>query len=144
MKFLKFWFYLNDNCNYNFYKPWLWVSIFQKRQSKRENSEFWRRHYDADYNRNNRKIKNQHIIAVEKQLRLNNRTLDKYYKANITNQKKGFVQCYLTILKADNFTTQHHAGIVEKGAKTFYCLYDYKHCLFKNTINQLIIEIHKE
>ena len=103
-----------------------------------------KRHYDADYNRNNRKIKNQHIIAVEKQLSLNNRTLDKYYKANITNQKKGFVQCYLTILKADNFTTQHHAGIVEKGAKTFYCLYDYKYCLFKNTINQLIIEIHKE
>ena len=99
---------------------------------------------DNIVNRNNRKIKNQHIIAVEKQLRLNNRTLDKYYKANITNQKKGFVQCYLTILKADNFTTQHHAGIVEKGAKTFYCLYDYKYCLFKNTINQLIIEIHKE
>ena len=103
-----------------------------------------KRHYDAYYNRNNRKIKNQHIIAAEKQLRLNNRTLDKYYKANITNQKKGFVQCYLTILKADNFTTKHHVGIVEKGAKTFYCLYDYKYHLFKNTNNELIIEIHKE
>ena len=46
-----------------------------------------KRHYDFDYNQNKRKVKNKHIIETEKQLRLNNRVLEKHYKAIETINK---------------------------------------------------------
>jgi len=102
-----------------------------------------KRHYDFDYNQNRRKIKNKHIIATEKQLRLNNRVLEKHYIANIESQKKGPIKCYLDILKAEGFSTKNYTGISEEGSKKFYFLYDYHYRLFRNTSNQFIIEIYK-
>ncbi|MDC0177725.1 hypothetical protein OAJ14_06220 [Polaribacter sp.] len=102
-----------------------------------------KRHYDFDYNQNKRKIKNKHIIVTEKQLRLNNRVLEKHYVANIESQKKEPIKCYLDILKAEGFSTKNYIGVSEEGTEKFYLLYDYYYLLFRNKSNQLIIEIYK-
>lgn len=102
-----------------------------------------KRHYDFDYNKNKRKIKNKDIVVIEKQLRLNNRVLEKHYKAKIERQKKESVKCYFDILLADGFSTKNYIGVYEEGSKIFCFLYDYYYRLFRNTNNQLIIEIYK-
>lgn len=102
-----------------------------------------KQHYDFDYNTTKRKIKNKHIIEVEKTLRLNNRILEKHYQSNIGNKKKEPVRCYYEILKADGFTSKNYLGVSEEGTEKFYLLYDYYYLLFRNKSNQLIIEIYK-
>ncbi|WP_088323116.1 hypothetical protein [Polaribacter tangerinus] len=102
-----------------------------------------KRHYDFDYNQTKRKEKNKNRTATEKQLRLNNRVLEKHYIASVESQKKEPIKCYLDILKAEGFLTKNHTGVSEDGTNKFYLLYDYYYRLFRNTSNQLIIEIYK-
>ena len=116
---------------------------YEFQPNRKDQLDIDKRHYDFDYNQNKRKVKNKHIIETEKQLRLNNRVLEKHYKAKIESQKKEPVKCYFDILKAEAFSTKNYMGISEEGSKIFYFLYDYYYRLFRNTNNQLIIEIYK-
>lgn len=102
-----------------------------------------KKHYDFDYNNTKRKVKNKHIVEVEKVLRLNNRILEKHYQSHIGNQKKEPVTCYYDILKADGFLSAHYTGKSEQEKHTYFCLYDFYFRLYKNINNMLIIEIYK-
>lgn len=84
-------------------------------------------HYDFDYNQTKRKVKNKNIVEIEKILRLNNRILEKHYKAGRNESNTKSVMCYYDVLKADGFDIAYQIGKEERNGRDYYCLYDYKY-----------------
>ena len=86
-------------------------------------------HTDFAYNHGKRKFKSAKQIKVDKQLVINDKLLDKYYKQYIDNEAVVFS---LT-LKADGFDPSYFIGNTTIGEEQFFKSYNY---LFRQYVHK--------
>lgn len=95
---------------------------------------FNKQHADYGYNRKGRKIKGGSTIEIEKQLRLNDRILYKYF----SNGNGEFFEGFLVSLLAEGFSTEYYTGSSKPSNELFCRSYNFMYTITINNGHQLI------
>ena len=98
-----------------------------------------RQHANYGYNHGERKKKARAEVMMQKILRINDKILEKHFKASPNKE----VICFLTVLKSEGFNSSKYTGYQLENNVGYYYAYNYKFHIYMEAGGQNLIKIQK-